>query len=310
MENKAHALAAGAFVLVAAALLAALAVWLTRDAGVQLSYELSTREVVSGLQPQARVRFRGVAVGKVTSIGFDPQTPGNVLLKISVSDDTPITRSTFATLGFQGVTGLSFVQLDDTGASTELWRPRDGPPPRIPMRPGLMSQLTDQSASILAQLEESSRSINRLLAAENQKLLMSTLSSLGQAASSLPPVMQDASVTLKSFRDTSASVAGTSDTVKKSAAEFMQLSQRVNRSGGVLDKLAEGAEALTATGRTLGSTTVPRLNRTVEDAGRAVRQAQRTASTLSDNPQSLIFGNVPAAPGPGEPGFAVPGGKP
>ena len=31
MENKAHALAAGAFVLVVAALLVALAVWLTRD---------------------------------------------------------------------------------------------------------------------------------------------------------------------------------------------------------------------------------------------------------------------------------------
>ena len=31
MENKAHALAAGAFVLVVAALLALLAVWLTRD---------------------------------------------------------------------------------------------------------------------------------------------------------------------------------------------------------------------------------------------------------------------------------------
>lgn len=310
MENKAHALAAGAFVLVAAALLATLAVWLTRDAGVQLGYELSTREVVSGLQPQARVRFRGVAVGKVTSIGFDPQTPGNVLLKITVSEDTPITRSTFATLDFQGVTGLSFVQLDDTGASTELLHPRDGQPARIPMRPGLMSRLTDQSASILGQLEESSRSINRLLAAENQQLLMSTLSSLNQAASSLPPVMQDASVTLKSFRDTSASVAGTSDTVKKSAAEFMQLSQRVNRAGGVLDKLTEGAESLTVTGQTLGSTTVPRLNRTVEDAGRAVRQAQRTASTLNDNPQALIFGNVPAAPGPGEPGFAAPGGKP
>ena len=33
MENKAHALAAGIFVLLASALLAGLAVWLTRDKG-------------------------------------------------------------------------------------------------------------------------------------------------------------------------------------------------------------------------------------------------------------------------------------
>ena len=76
MENKAHALAAGAFVLVVAALLAALAVWLTRDSGERNLFELSTRDTISGLQPQAQVRFRGVPVGKVEFIGFDTQDAG------------------------------------------------------------------------------------------------------------------------------------------------------------------------------------------------------------------------------------------
>ena len=72
MENKAHALAAGLFVLALSALLGVLAYWLTRDVGIRLAYEITTREAVSGLQPQAPVRYRGVNVGKVTSIGFDP----------------------------------------------------------------------------------------------------------------------------------------------------------------------------------------------------------------------------------------------
>ena len=76
MENKAHALAAGAFVLLVAALLVALAVWLTREAGELRIYEVSTRDAVTGLQSQASVRFRGVKVGKVAAIGFDPQSPG------------------------------------------------------------------------------------------------------------------------------------------------------------------------------------------------------------------------------------------
>ena len=63
MENKAHALAAGAFVVVITALLALLAVWLTRDTIQRDLYEMSTGETVSGLQPQAAVRFRGVPVG-------------------------------------------------------------------------------------------------------------------------------------------------------------------------------------------------------------------------------------------------------
>src|ERR1035437_9133534 len=113
MENKAHALAAGAFVLLVGAMLVALAIWLTRDSGVRRVYEMSTREAVSGLQPQAAVRYRGIDVGKVAQIGFDPQATGNVLVRIAVDDKAPITKSTFATLGYQGVTGLAFVQLAD-----------------------------------------------------------------------------------------------------------------------------------------------------------------------------------------------------
>ena len=118
MENKSHALAAGAFVLAVAALLIGLAVWLMRDVTNTTAYEMVTDDAVSGLQPQAVVRFKGVAVGKVTSIGFDRGNRANVLVRIAVAPDAPITKSTFATLTYQGVTGLSFVQLDDAGGST------------------------------------------------------------------------------------------------------------------------------------------------------------------------------------------------
>ena len=89
MENKAHALAAGAFVLVVAALLVAMAWWLTREGGVRVNYELSSRDAVTGLSLQATVRFKGVQVGKVTAISFDPKVPGNVLVRIAVDTNAP-----------------------------------------------------------------------------------------------------------------------------------------------------------------------------------------------------------------------------
>src|SRR6478735_8778159 len=106
MENKAHAFAAGLFVTLLVALALGLAAWLTRDTGVRDPYEIVTRETVTGLQAQAPVRYRGVDVGKVSQIGFDPKSPGTVLVSLEIDRAAPITTDTYATLSFQGVTGL------------------------------------------------------------------------------------------------------------------------------------------------------------------------------------------------------------
>ena len=89
MEKKAHALAAGIFVLVASALLAGLAVWLTRDrANTTWIYEITTHETVSACSHRPHA-LSGVDVGKVASITFDPATRGNVLLQLQIDENAP-----------------------------------------------------------------------------------------------------------------------------------------------------------------------------------------------------------------------------
>jgi phospholipid/cholesterol/gamma-HCH transport system substrate-binding protein len=314
MENKAHALAAGAFVLVVGAMLVALAIWLTRDSGVSRVYELSTREAVSGLQPQAAVRYRGIDIGKVAQIGFDPQTTGNVLVRIAVDDKAPITKSTFATLGYQGVTGLAFVQLDDEGESKEPLVGDAGNPPRIPMRAGLLSKLTDQGTAIIAQAQETIARVTQLLSPEHQEALVATVTNLGaaahginEAAGGVNKVAADASKTLHAIETTAAEMAKTAAAATVTAAEFGKAARRISDKGGVLDKIGDATEALVSTANTLNATTLPRVHRVSDDASSAVRQATRVFNAFNDNPQSLIYGGGPIAPGPGEPGFVAPG---
>ena len=185
MENKAHALAAGAFVLIVTALLALLAVWLTRDNTERDLYEMSTKEVLSGIQPQGSVVFRGVPVGKIETIGFDTKVKGNVLLRVSVNRAAPITKSVFATVASQGVTGLGFIQLDDTGESTERLVANDDNPPRIPLKVGGLDKLLKQGEAILKQVEAASISVNKILSEDNQKAISAAIVQIGQAATSV-----------------------------------------------------------------------------------------------------------------------------
>lgn len=346
MENKSHALAAGGFVLLLAALTVALALWLTRDSTSHMTFELSSREPVTGLQMQAGVRFRGVNVGKVEAIGFDPAVRGNVLIRIATDAGAPITRSTFGTLGFQGVTGLAFIQLDDSGESKELLTSSADAPARIPMRASLLSKLTDQGANILVQLEETSRRVNGLLDAEHQKTLFAAIDELGKTARdvsqaakgfgqaagalqqfsgnanrildfqfgpekmNLPKLVDDMTVTLKTLQGASDRIGATADEAKGAAIEFRQAAKTLSQPGGAIDKLGQGADALTQLGQSVTTNTLPRLNRTSDDAARALRQVGKSAATLNDNPQALIFGSGSQVPGPGEAGFSMPGSKP
>lgn len=339
MENKAHALAAGLFVLVVSAMMVALAVWLTSDTAARRIYEMSSQDAVTGLQEQAPVRFRGVAVGKVVSIGFDPKTLGNILVRIAVDESAPITATTYASLGFQGVTGLAFVQLDDSGQSKVALATDPLAPARIPMRPSLLSKLSDQGVAILSRIEETSQRVNLLLSPENQKQLMSTIEEFGKSANSVqqlsarvqklsgtmesilnaqlgpervsvPQFVQEATGTLKSLSQTSASIDRTAAEFRQAAVEITRLSERLNAPGGVVDRVAESVGTLTATGQSINSATLPRINRTSDDASRTARQVTRAVGSLSENPQSLLFGNGGVAPGPGEAGFTFPKGNP
>ena len=326
MENKSHALAAGLFVLLMMALLIGAAVWLTRDTSALTVYELAGRVNVTGLQPQATVRLRGVPVGKVTAIELDPEVRGQVLVRIAVAEHTPVTDRTFATLGFQGVTGLAFVQLDDGGEAATAQNPAQNPAPassaaapigRIPLQPGLMSKLTDQGERLLGQLEQSSQRLNQLLAPINQQILFAAIGQIGGAAAELqqlsaqarkgwPALAQDGMDTLATLKVTSKRVGDSADEARASARAFRLVTERMYGPGGTLDRLDEGANILVATGQTLRINTLPSVNQAVLEAIRTTRQLGDLTQTLTDNPQAILLGKPVTPPGPGEPGFAAP----
>lgn len=321
MENKSHALAAGSFVLLLGAVLVSLAMWLTRDTRALNVYELTGAVNISGLQPQASVRFQGVPIGKVTAIGLDPTTRGQVRVSIAVGDNAPISTRTYASLGYQGVTGLAFIQLDDAAPdpdTTNTEPARLPPNSRMTLKPGLMSKLSDRGERLLEQLEQSSQRVNQLLSDNNQQTLMRAVSEIGLAATelrqltaqtrgTLPTLLTASQDTLDVVKLTSKRVGDSADEARASARAFRMVTERMYAPGGTLDKLSQGADILVATGQTLRINTLPRVDQAVLDASRTTRQLGELTQTLTDNPQAMLLGKPTTPPGPGEPGFSAPG---
>lgn len=325
MENKAHAFAAGIFVLVVTALLVGMVTWLMRDTVSTSRYEMTTTDSVTGLQPQAAVRFKGVAVGKVLDIAFDPDKPGNVLVQIAVDRNAPVTQATFATLAFQGVTGLSFVQLDDDGSSTQPPAPGPNGPPRIPLKPNALGQLQDMASDLVEKVGQATDRVNQMLGPDNQAALSATLTELGAAAKSINQLARNTDKTIQSqfgpgkadFSALAKQTSGTLTTIGEAAAQVRVTAanlnttvgdltkgvERVTGPGGVVDRMSEGANTVT-------STTLPRIQNLTEDASRTIRRLDRIANSLSENPQAFIYGSGTVPPGPGEPGFQTPGAAP
>ena len=313
MENKSHALMTGIFTLLL--LIATIwgGIWFNRDRTERIPYLLTSSQAISGLNPQAPVRYKGLMVGRVKSIGFDRKKSGQILIEIGINPETPITASSFATLGYQGVTGIAFVQLDDDGSKPELLRSSAANMAHIPLRPGMLAQLEQNAKKILQQSEELSRRANALLALENQQKLFATVEKIGQAAekfgaipSQLEPSLARLPALASAAEKSLQSVNKLSQDASVLAGNINQVALRLQASDGPVHKLGKGIDQVSSLASDVELEALPRINALTDEARSSVRAFNKGITNISERPQSLLFGAPVIVPGPGETGFAPP----
>lgn len=316
MENKSHAFWAGLFTIGLGAAIALAVFWFNFDRTVRIPYDLISHTNVTGLSTDADVRYRGLAVGKVQSIRFDHAHPGTIVIRILVDKNAPITRSTFASLGLQGVTGIAFVQLDDTGTDLTPVPTSNKQVAQLPMRPGLFDQLQQRGDALLSELQNVAARADALLSDQSRLQLMATAASLqhaadavttlaqsaAPAAAQLPAAMNELTRTLAS---TNALVATLSSSNGPLVANLNKIGVAADRAGGALATMDASVQEMTAR---IDYETLPRVNALATDMSGAARSFDRAANTFSTSPGSVLFGLARARPGPGEPGFAWPTG--
>lgn len=311
MENRAHALAAGLFALALGLGLVFALWWFSQDRQPMREVVLVARDDINGLGPQARVRFRGLAVGSVYDIRIDPADSRNILVRISVVDDLPLTRGTTATLGTLGVTGLAYVQLDDRGADPAPLVGADGAPPRIDLQPGLISQIADRALAAVVQFQTVAERVAGVFDADSAARFRTMLARLESAAAGVDRSFAEAPRTLEAVRQvfsaenvarlsaTLAHLERTSAEAAPAVADLRKLLVRVDEMALRLD------QAASATSDSLVDGTLPQLNELLRDLTGTSRRLGRLIEEVEATPQMLLTGRAEREPGPGEAGFAA-----
>jgi phospholipid/cholesterol/gamma-HCH transport system substrate-binding protein len=303
MENRAHAIAAVAFLLVFAVGAAVIYYWLANRQPEPLAYTIVTSESVDGLSPQSEVRFKGLVVGHVASIGFDPADRARVVLHLQLRPHTYVTHATYAVVAMQGLTGGSVLELKLGAGSDRPLVTRAAHPARIPMHAGVMASLMDDAPRVMRQLQAVLDHTNQLLDAGNRRHVAASLAQidtvtrqLAALEARLPALLADVQQSV----DQSHALLADTDHLARAAQTPVRNAAHLEAS---IDALARSSRQLSDR---LNRQTAPDFDALSQGLQHTSAQLDQLLRELNAKPQSLIFGPPAHPPGPGEPGFHPP----
>ncbi|MDO9525390.1 MAG: MlaD family protein [Gemmobacter sp.] len=294
METRARYILIGAFTLLS--LLAALGfiIWLAK---VQLDRTYSQYDIlfdnVAGLGQASPVRYNGIDVGHVLTIGLDEDDPSLVRVRIEVNANTPVRTGTVATLSSQGVTGVAFVALEG-GKSGNEWLVAV-PPATVPViasKPSVVQGLITDAPDLLAEAISLMRDIRGFTTPENSAAITAILRNVETATARIDAMATRTETVMAAAEKTLARADAAlieAQTTFASAntvivAEMPALVARLKTAIDDVGRSAAGLEAFTSNG-------LPQFGTLAQEARTLVAGIRALTDRISSDPSRFLLGN-------------------
>lgn len=314
MESKVNLAAVGTFVIVLTLALVAGTLWLISGKYARRAtdtYETYLTESVSGLNPNAPVRYHGVEVGRVRTIMLSPGNVEEVRLTLDIDRGTPVKTDTVATLRTQALTGIAFVELSAGRRDSPPLRAGPGDAfPVITSAPSLIGHLESETPLLLARLASAIEKVDALLDAPNRRAVGATLAdlavlthALAARSDALDATLVDASRAMRQAARTSAELPGLVRRVERTAGALEHMAGEVVDAGrSVRSTFDEARQVVAASqdGAAEVTATLPEVRGLVADLREATASLQRVGETVERDPGVLLQRPRATRPGPGE----------
>jgi phospholipid/cholesterol/gamma-HCH transport system substrate-binding protein len=289
----------GLFVSVSIAVFVGFVLWLTGRSGVEEmeNYSMMFHRDVSGLSIGGPVNFMGVNIGTVTRMELVQNENMNVRVDIKILNTTPVDSGTFASLAFQGITGVAVINLSsDPGLHDPIVLAPGQEFPVIPVRDVGLAALLASAPKIMNQMDDLLTQANQLLGEQNRAAIASTLENLQLLVSSLA---ESRETIARLPSDLERTLAGIEATVDRMQGILKDAEPGLSSIVSNIDLTSENLASLTARLDHWMAENEASLQRFVQEglgeapelissARHALRQLEKLLQEMQDSPSQLI----------------------
>jgi len=223
---------------------------------------------VAGLNPTGEVYFNGIKVGQVSGMGFVPEDPHKVRVQIKIAAGTPVRSDAVAYLQYQGITGVTEIQIEGGRPDSPPLVAGPGQPlPRIASRDSQLRQVMQKAPELLKEATRLMAQARQLFSPENLAATTRLLANLEHFTGDLA-AQEDA-------------IPRILDSLNTMADQLVGVARR-------LETIAGQAEGVLGNANSTLAATEDALTRAGNFIHEDLRQTTRQVASLAENIDGLI----------------------
>ncbi len=269
MERNVNYVFVGVLISILLIALTAFVIWLagTHDSRKYDRYTVIFDSAVNGLELGGIVRYRGVGIGRIIDIRLDPENPALVRVDVEVESTAPVRAGTKGSLKPQGITGLSFIELETSKSDiTPPTKEKGELYPVILARPSELDQLFHDAPEITGKIIILSEKLNTIATKIDGILSDDNIASIHKTLTNIETTTQRLNSILS----------------EENTQNLTHILQDVD---ALTSSLAKNEDAI---GRFSGEG-LDEINLLVRDSRAMVNSIRDLAKTLEEKPSRILF---------------------